>query len=47
MVMVFNSSFNNSGILLFKRGGQIDWWRKQEDPEKITDLSQVTYKFIT
>jgi hypothetical protein len=26
-----------STIQLFNRGGQIDWWRKQEDPEKITD----------
>jgi hypothetical protein len=26
------------------RGGQFYWWRKQEDPEKTTDLSQVTDK---
>ena len=25
-------------------GGQFDWWRKPEDPEKTTDLSQVTDK---
>ena len=27
------------------RGGEFYWWRKQEDPEKTTDLSQVTDKF--
>jgi hypothetical protein len=26
------------------RGGQFYWWRKLEDPEKTTDLSQVTNK---
>jgi hypothetical protein len=26
------------------RGGQFYWWRKPEDPEKTTDLSQVTDK---
>ena len=25
-------------------GGQFNWWRKPEDPEKTTDLSQVTDK---
>ena len=25
-------------------GGQFYWWRKPEDPEKTTDLSQVTDK---
>jgi hypothetical protein len=25
-------------------GGQFDWWRKLEYPEKTTDLSQVTDK---
>ena len=28
-------------------GGQFDWWRKPEDPEKTTDLSQVTDKLYT
>jgi hypothetical protein len=27
-----------------RRGGQFYWWRKREDPEKTTDLSQVTDK---
>jgi hypothetical protein len=26
------------------RGGKFYWWRKTEDPEKTTDLSQVTDK---
>ena len=26
------------------RGGQFYWWRKTEDPEKISNLSQVTDK---
>jgi hypothetical protein len=28
-------------------GGQFYWWRKLEDPEKTTDLSQVTDKLYT
>ena len=39
--MVFNATFNN--IRLY-RGGQFSWWRKPEDLEKTTDLSQVTDK---
>ena len=36
-LMVFNATLY--------RGGQLYWWRKSEDPEKTTDLSQVTDKF--
>jgi hypothetical protein len=29
------------------RGGQFYWWRKQEYPEKTTDLPQVTNKTLS
>ena len=40
--MVFSATFNN--IFKLYPGGQFYWWRKLEDPEKTTDLSQVTDK---
>jgi hypothetical protein len=40
--MVFNATFNNISVIYC--GGQFYWWRKQEDSEKTTDLSQVTDK---
>jgi len=39
--MVFNAL---SAICQLYRGGQFNWWRKPEYPEKTTDLSQITDK---
>ena len=40
--MVFNATFNNISVYC---GCQFYWWRKPEQPEKMTDLQQVTDKF--
>ena len=43
-LMVFNATFSN--IRLY-RGSQFYWWRKPEDPEKTTYLSQVAKKTLS
>jgi hypothetical protein len=40
-LMVFNATFNNISVISFC---QFYWWRKPEDPEKTTNLLQVTVK---
>jgi hypothetical protein len=40
--MVFNATFNNISVIYC--GSQFYWWRKPEDLEKTTDLSQATDK---
>ena len=40
-LMVLNATFNNISVISC---GQFYWWKKTEDPEKTTDLSQVTDK---
>ena len=42
--MVFNATFNNISVISWACGSQFYLWRKPEDPEKTTDLSQVTDK---
>ena len=42
--MVLNTIFNNISVISLR---YFYWWRKQEYPEKTTDLSQVTVKIIT
>jgi hypothetical protein len=39
--MVFNATFNNISVtkMYLVRGGLFYWWRKQEYPEKTTDLT--------
>jgi hypothetical protein len=39
--MVLNATFNNISVISW---GQLYWWRKPEDTEKTTDLSEVTDK---
>jgi hypothetical protein len=39
--MVLNATFNNISVISW---GQLYWWRKAEDTEKTTDLSEVTDK---
>jgi hypothetical protein len=41
--MVFNEALNNISVIWCS---QFYWWRKPEDPEKSTDLSQVTDKYV-
>jgi hypothetical protein len=42
-LMVFNTTFNNISAISW---WSAFWWRKPEDPEKTTDLSQVTIFLI-
>jgi hypothetical protein len=42
-VVVLNATFNNISVISWQ-SGFFYWWRKQEFPEKTTDVSQVTDK---
>jgi hypothetical protein len=41
-VIVFNATFSNISAISWR--SVLYWWRKQEYPEKTTDLSQVSNK---
>jgi hypothetical protein len=40
-IMVLNATFNNISVISLR---SFNWWRKPADPDKTTDLSQVTDK---
>ena len=43
--MVFNATFNNNLVILYRSNQFIaNWWRKSESMEKTTNLPQVTDK---
>jgi hypothetical protein len=42
--MVFNATFNNISVTVYIVAVGFYWWRKPEDPEKTTDMLQVTDK---
>ena len=41
MEIVFNATFNNNSVISWQ---SIYWWRKQENLEKATDMSQLNNK---
>ena len=43
VVMVFNATFNTISVISWQSVLLVDW-RKSENPEKATDLAQVTDK---
>jgi len=38
-LIVLNATFNDISVISWR---QFSWWRKPENPEKTTDLLQVT-----